>query len=149
MNVGLSVSRVGGAAQIKAMKKVAGTLKLDLAQYRELEAFTQFGSDLDEATKKQLERGKRAVEALKQTQYSPVSLENQVVVLYALTQGFMDDVAIEKIKEFEEKLAEYAERNAKKFLAQIREKKMWEESGEAELKKVIQDFKTSWQAQKK
>ena len=149
MNVGLSVSRVGGAAQIKAMKKVAGTLKLDLAQYRELEAFTQFGSDLDEATKKQLERGKRSVEVLKQTQYSPVSLENQVVVLYALTQGYMDDVAIEKIKEFEEKLTEYAERNAKKFLAQIREKKMWEESGEAELKKAIQDFKTSWQAQKK
>ena len=149
VNVGLSVSRVGGAAQIKAMKKVAGTLKLDLAQYRELEAFTQFGSDLDEATKKQLERGKRAVEVLKQTQYSPVSLEKQVVVLYALTQGYMDDVAIEKIKEFEEKLAEYAERNAKKFLAQVREKKMWEESGEAELKKAIKDFKTSWQAQKK
>ena len=149
VNVGLSVSRVGGAAQIKAMKKVAGTLKLDLAQYRELEAFTQFGSDLDDATKKQLERGKRAVEVLKQTQYSPVSLENQVVVLYALTQGYMDDVAIEKIKEFEEKFVEYAERNAQKFLTQIRENKMWEESGEAELKKAIQDFKTSWPAQKK
>ena len=92
VNVGLSVSRVGATAQIKAMKKVAGTLKLDLAQFRELEAFAQFGSDLDDATKRQLERGKRAVEVLKQLQYAPMKIEHQVVTLYALTKGYMDDV---------------------------------------------------------
>src|SRR3989304_8315834 len=95
VNVGLSVSRVGSNAQIKAMKKVAGTLKLDLAQYRELEAFSQFGSDLDNATKRQLERGKRSVEILKQLQYAPVKTEHQVVTFYALTKGFMDDAPVE------------------------------------------------------
>src|SRR3989344_3941653 len=113
VNVGLSVSRVGSSAQIKAMKKVSGTLKLDLAQFRELEAFSQFGSDLDEGTKKQLERGKRAVEVLKQPQYAPVKAEHQVVTLYALVKGFMDDVPVEKIKEFEAGLIDYTERNAK------------------------------------
>ena len=144
VNVGLSVSRVGSSAQIKAMKKVAGTLKLDLAQFRELEAFAQFGSDLDDATKNQLERGKRAVEVLKQLQYAPVKIEHQVVTLYALTKGFMDDVAIDKIKEFEQGLAEYSQRNAKVFYKQITEKKMWDEKGEEELKKVIADFKNGW-----
>ena len=144
VNVGLSVSRVGSSAQIKAMKKVAGTLKLDLAQFRELEAFSQFGSDLDEATKRQLERGKRAVEVLKQLQYAPIKIEHQVVTLYALTKGFMDDVAIDKIKEFEQGLTEYSERNAKVFYKQIAEKKMWDEKGEEELKKVIKDFKKSF-----
>jgi F-type H+-transporting ATPase subunit alpha len=143
VNVGLSVSRVGSSAQIKAMKKVAGTLKLDLAQFRELEAFAQFGSDLDESTKRQLERGKRAVEALKQLQYSPMKIEHQVVVLYALTKGYMDDVAVDKISEFEQGLIEYSERNAKVFYKQIAEKKMWDEKGEEELKKVIDDFKKS------
>jgi F-type H+-transporting ATPase subunit alpha len=113
VNVGLSVSRVGSAAQIKAMKKVAGTLKLDLAQFRELEAFSQFGSDLDENTKNQLERGKRAVEILKQPQYAPVAIIDQVVVLYALTRGYLDNVPIPKIKLFEEGLKEYAAGNAK------------------------------------
>ena len=144
VNVGFSVSRVGGDAQIKAMKKVAGTLKLDLAQFRELEAFAQFGSDLDENTKKQLERGKRAVEVLKQKQYSPQKFDRQVVTLYALTRGYMDDVPVEKIKEFEEKLADYAERNAKKFYKEINEKEMWTEAGEEELKKVMGDFKQSF-----
>lgn len=144
VNVGLSVSRVGSAAQIKAMKKVAGTLKLDLAQYRELEAFAQFGSDLDESTKKQLERGKRAVEVLKQPQYAPVKFENQVTVLYALVNGYMDSVAIEKIKEFEQGLMEYAENNAKKFYKEILEKKMWTEEGEKEIKKTIEEFKNSF-----
>ena len=115
VNVGSSVSRVGSSAQIKAMKKVAGTLKLDLAQYRELEAFSQFGSDLDDATKRQLERGKRSVEVLKQLQYAPVKMEHQVVIFYALTKGFMDDIAVEKIKEVEQGLIEYTERNAKVF----------------------------------
>jgi len=144
VNVGLSVSRVGSAAQIKAMKKVSGTLKLDLAQYRELEAFAQFGSDLDDATKRQLERGKRAVEVLKQPQYSPVSTEDQVVVLYALTKGFMDDVAVDKIKSFEEGLKEYAQKNAKVFYKEIAEANMWTDAGEEELKKVIEEFKGSF-----
>ncbi len=144
VNVGSSVSRVGSSAQIKAMKKVAGTLKLDLAQFRELEAFAQFGSDLDDATKRQLERGKRAVEVLKQLQYAPIKIENQVVTLYALTKGFMDDIAIEKIKEFEQGLTVYSERNAKVFYKQITEKKMWDDKGEEELKKVIVDFKNGW-----
>ena len=144
VNVGLSVSRVGSSAQIKAMKKVAGTLKLDLAQYRELEAFSQFGSDLDESTKKQLERGKRAVEVLKQLQYEPVPIARQVVTLYALTRGFMDDVPVPKIKEFEQELVEYSERNAKVFYKQIAEQKMWDDKGEEELKKVIEDFKKSF-----
>ncbi|KKQ03996.1 MAG: ATP synthase subunit alpha [Parcubacteria group bacterium GW2011_GWB1_36_5] len=144
VNVGLSVSRVGSSAQIKAMKKVAGTLKLDLAQFRELEAFAQFGSDLDESTKKQLERGKRAVEVLKQPQYSPMKIENQVVALYALTRGFMDDVAIDKIKEFEQGLIEYSENNAKVFCKEIKESKMWTEKGEEQFKKAIADYKLSF-----
>ncbi len=142
VNVGFSVSRVGSSAQIKAMKKVAGTLKLDLAQFRELEAFSQFGSDLDESTKKTLERGKRAVELLKQPQYSPAVVENQVVALYALTRGYMDDVPVEKVKEFEIGLIDYASANAKNFLSEVREKGMWSESEEEILKKVISDYKS-------
>ncbi|MFA6000025.1 MAG: F0F1 ATP synthase subunit alpha [Candidatus Paceibacterota bacterium] len=144
VNVGLSVSRVGSSAQIKAMKKVAGTLKLDLAQYRELEAFAQFGSDLDESTKKQLERGKRAVEVLKQPQYAPVKIENQVVVLYALVKGYMDTVPVEKIKEYEQGLIDYSESHAKDFYKEIAEKKMWSDKGEESLKKMIEDFTKSF-----
>lgn len=141
VNVGSSVSRVGSSAQIKAMKKVAGTLKLDLAQFRELEAFSQFGSDLDESTKRQLERGKRAVEVLKQLQYAPVKTEHQVVTLYALTKGFMDSVALDRIKEFEAGLIDYTEHHAKVFYKEIKEVKMWTEKGEEQLKKAIEDFK--------
>ncbi|MEK7113257.1 MAG: F0F1 ATP synthase subunit alpha, partial [Patescibacteria group bacterium] len=144
VNVGLSVSRVGSAAQIKAMKKVAGTLKLDLAQYRELEAFAQFGSDLDASTKQQLERGKRAVELLKQPQYAPKVVEHQVAVLYALVKGFMDDIAVEKIKAFEEGLIDYTLSNAKSFYKEVTESKMWTEKGEEELKKAIADFKNNF-----
>jgi len=144
VNVGFSVSRVGGSAQIKAMKKVAGTLKLDLAQFRELEAFSQFGSDLDESTKRQLERGKRAVELLKQPQYSPVSTIHQVVALYTLVKGYMDEVPLDKIKEFEKGLLEYTERNAKKFYKEVADTKMWTDAGEEELKKAITDFKSSF-----
>lgn len=140
VNVGFSVSRVGGNAQIKAMKKVSGTLKLDLAQFRELEAFAQFGSDLDEATKNQLERGKRAVEVLKQPQYSPMPVEDQVVVLYALTKGYMDKILLDKIKEFEVGLIEYARMNAKNFYKEIETDKMWTDAGEEELKKTIDDY---------
>ena len=144
VNVGSSVSRVGSSAQIKAMKKVAGTLKLDLAQFRELEAFAQFGSDLDDSTKRQIERGKRAVEVLKQPQYSPVKTEHQVTVLYALVKGFMDDVPVERIKEFEQGLIEHSERNAKTFYKEVTESKMWTDKGEEQLKKAIGDFKQSF-----
>ena len=144
VNVGFSVSRVGGNAQIKAMKKVAGTLKLDLAQYREMEAFAQFGSDLDDATKRSLERGKRSVEILKQPQYSPIKTADQIVLLYALTRGYIDDVPVEKVKEFEAGLIEYAERNAKSFYKEVAEKQMWSDKGEEELKKAISDFKTNF-----
>jgi len=144
VNVGLSVSRVGSSAQIKAMKKVAGTLKLDLASFRELEAFSQFGSDLDEGTKKQLERGKRAVEILKQPQYSPVATEKQVVILYALVKGYTDTIALDKIKEFEIGLQEYAEKNAKVFMKEITESKMWTDKGEEEIKKVIEEYVASF-----
>merc|ERR1711966_97979 len=102
INVGISVSRVGGSAQIKSMKKVAGTLKLDQAQYRSLEAFAKFGSDLDAATQAVLEKGKRNVEMLKQPQYSPVSVEKQVAIIYLGTNGLLKDVPVDKIKEFEE-----------------------------------------------
>ena len=144
VNVGNSVSRVGSSAQIKAMKKVAGTLKLDLAQFRELEAFSQFGSDLDESTKRQLERGRRAVEVLKQPQYAPVATVRQVVTLYALVKGFLDTVPLEKIKEFEQGLADYTERNASDFYKDVTEKKMWTDESEASLKKAIEDFKNSF-----
>jgi F-type H+-transporting ATPase subunit alpha len=144
INVGNSVSRVGGSAQIKAMKKVAGTLKLDLAQFRELEAFSQFGSDLDEATKRQLERGKRAVEMLKQNQYSPMLVEHQIIGLYALVKGYVDNVPVAELSKFQAGLVEYAETNAKTFLKQVREKKMWEDDGEAELKQAIVDFKAGF-----
>ena len=144
VNVGLSVSRVGSKAQIKAMKKVAGTLKLDLAQYRELEAFAQFGSDLDNATKQQLERGKRAVEVLKQPQYTPIAVERQVAVLYTLTKGYMDDIPVDRIKEFEEGLINYTENNTKKFYKEIIETSAWTDAGEAELKKAIEEFKNNF-----
>jgi F-type H+-transporting ATPase subunit alpha len=141
VNVGNSVSRVGSSAQIKGMKKVAGTLKLDLAQFRELEAFSQFGSDLDDATKRQLERGRRAVELLKQPQYSPIVVEKQIITLYALTRGLVDDIAVDRIREFEAGLSDYAETHAKKFLKEIREKGMWSDDGEVEIKKVIEEYK--------
>jgi len=145
VNIGSSVSRVGSSAQIKAMKKVAGTLKLDLAQFRELEAFSQFGSDLDDATKRQLERGKRSVEVLKQLQYSPMSIEHQIVVLYALTKGYMDEIPVNKIKDFENAMIDYADNNLKIFYKEIRESKMWSNKGEEELQQVLNDFKVSFQ----
>jgi F-type H+-transporting ATPase subunit alpha len=147
VNVGNSVSRVGSSAQIKAMKKVAGTLKLDLAQFRELEAFAQFGSDLDETTKKQLNRGRRAVELLKQAQYSPARTEDQVIALYALTRGYMDDVPVEKIRAFESGLIDYVNTNCKEFAADIQKDKMWSDASEAKLKEVIAEFKNLFNTQ--
>ena len=144
LNVGLSVSRVGSSAQIKAMKQVAGTLRLDLAQFRELEAFAQFGSDLDEKTREQIERGKRGVEVLKQKQYAPLSVEKEVAVLYALTRGFLDDVAVGKISEWEERFLEYLDTDGEEALSALREKKMLDEEVEGLLKKHIETFKKSF-----
>ncbi len=121
INAGQSVSRVGGSAQIKAMKKVAGTLRLDLASYRELESFAQFGSDLDEFTTSKLERGKRTVEVLKQDQNKPLPVEHQVLIIYALTKGYLDDIPVVDITRFEDELNHWAESNATELLNEIRE----------------------------
>ena len=145
LNVGLSVSRVGSAAQTKAMKKVAGKLRLDLAQFRELEAFAQFGSDLDENTRKQIERGRRTVEILKQKQYEPVAMENQVAIIYALTNGFLDDVEVSKVKTWEDDFQKYMKSNAKEVLQLIAEKKELSDDVVSKLEKSIKDFKDVYQ----
>ncbi len=120
IDVGLSVSRVGGNAQIKAMKQVAGSLRIDLAAYRELEAFSQMGTELDKATQAQLARGARLVEALKQQQYSPLPVEEQVMVLFAATRGFLDDVPVSRVKEFEQKFLSWLKSKKPEILAGIR-----------------------------
>ncbi|MCR6571153.1 F0F1 ATP synthase subunit alpha [Campylobacter insulaenigrae] len=143
INVGLSVSRVGGAAQIKATKQVSGTLRLDLAQYRELQAFAQFASDLDEASRKQLERGQRMVEVLKQPPYSPLSAENQVVMIYAGTKGYLDDIAVSKIGEFETALYPFIEAKYPEIFEQIRTKKSLDKDLEEKLAKALSEFKAN------
>jgi len=141
IDVGLSVSRVGGNAQIKAMKKVAGTLRLDLAQFRELEAFAKFGSDLDKATLAQLTRGERMVEILKQNQYVPMDVEHQIAIIYAGSQGILDDIPNEKIGEFEKGLLDHLDANHEEILKTISSSgEISDETGE-ELKKAIEDFK--------
>lgn len=144
LNVGISVSRVGSSAQTKAMKKVAGKLKLALAQFRELEAFAQFGSDLDEATKKQLEYGRRINEILKQDQYQPVPLEKQVAILYAANNGSLDDIPVEKIQDFEARFYEYLSAAGLKVLETIREEKDLSENTEKLLQQIISDFKLGY-----
>jgi F-type H+-transporting ATPase subunit alpha len=146
LNVGISVSRVGSAAQIKAMKQVAGTLRLDLAQFRELEAFAQFGSDLDEKTKNSIERGRRAVEVLKQPQYSPVPVEKEVAILYALSRGHLDDIAVAEITRFEKELFLALESDGKEVLEAIRTEKALTETVEPLLKDYIEKFKKSFVA---
>ena len=141
LNVGLSVSRVGSAAQIKAMKKVAGKLRLDLAQFRELEAFAQFGSDLDEATRAQIERGLRTVEVLKQDQYVPMTVASQVAILYALTSGYLDDVPVEKVQKWEEEFHAYMKDMKSDVLELIKEKKELTKEVESVLKKAIEEYK--------
>ncbi|MDD5489888.1 MAG: F0F1 ATP synthase subunit alpha, partial [Candidatus Moranbacteria bacterium] len=131
----------GSAAQIKAMKKVAGKLRLDLAQFRELEAFAQFGSDLDEATRKQIERGQRTVEVLKQDQYEPMPVENQIAILFALTSGYLDDVAVEKVQKWEAEFHKYMKDMKGDVLAEIKEKKELTEKLETSLKKAIEEYK--------
>jgi len=147
VNVGLSVSRVGGAAQIKAMKQVAGTLRLDLAQYRELAAFAQFGSDLDKATQLKLNRGMRMVELLKQPQYQPLPVEEQVAVIFAAGRGYMDDVPVAAVRKFEEELLGYLRNSKPEVLAAIREKKALDDSLTATLGTVIDEFKKGFRAE--
>ncbi len=143
VDAGLSVSRVGSAAQIKAMKKVAGKMRLEAAQYRELAAFAQFGSDLDEDTKAKLERGKRLMEIFKQDQYSPAPVANQVLIFYALINGLLDNVPVEKILQFEADLNKYASSSGAKVLKEIEEKKDLDENLESKIKNLVEDFKST------
>jgi len=144
INVGLSVSRVGGAAQIKATKQVSGTLRLDLASFRELQAFAQFASDLDEHSRNQLERGQRMVEVLKQGPYQPVSIEKQVVIIFAGANGFLDDISVGSITKFEAELYPFMEAKYSNIFDSIRESKKIDADTEANLKKALDDFKTSF-----
>jgi F-type H+/Na+-transporting ATPase subunit alpha len=144
VSVGLSVSRVGSAAQIKAMKQVAGRIKGDLAQFRELAAFAQFGSDLDAKTQALLERGKRIVELFKQNQYSPMPVEVQVVVLWASQNGFVDDVAVDKIKDFQAKLVDFIATRKAELLTKVRNEKAISDAIAAELKAAVTEFKQSY-----
>ena len=146
VNVGLSVSRVGGAAQTKAMKQVAGTLRLDLAQFRELAAFAQFGSDLDKATLAQIERGKRMVELLKQDQFVPMTMIDQVMVLFAATQGFIDDIPVESVKKFEQEFLRYMNDRKADIKKELGEKKAIDDALKAKLISAVEDFKKGFQA---
>lgn len=144
INVGLSVSRVGGAAQIKATKQVAGTLRLDLAQFRELQAFAQFASDLDETSRKQLERGQKMVEVLKQGPYSPLPIENQVVIIYAGAKGFLDSIPTDKIVSFENELYAFMEAKYPQVLENIKEKKALDIQIEEMLNRALDEFKSNF-----
>ncbi len=144
VNVGLSVSRVGGSAQIRAMRQVAGKLRLDLAQFRELAAFAQFGSELDKATQAQLARGQRMVEILKQGQYQPLPVEKQVVIIYAGTQGHLDDLPLDAVRSFEEFLLPFVERRAKQIYDEIREKREISDSLRQVLDKAISEAKAEF-----
>jgi F-type H+/Na+-transporting ATPase subunit alpha len=141
VNVGISVSRVGGSAQIKAMRQVAGTLKLELAQYRELAAFAQFGSDLDKATQNQLNRGKRLVEILKQDQYQPLPFSKQILIIFAGTNGYLDDLEIGQIRPFESELLKYVESMNPRLLDTIMQKKTIDDAMKADIEKTLKEFK--------
>jgi len=141
VNVGISVSRVGGSAQIKAMKAVAGRLRLDLAQYRELEAFASFASDLDAATKKQLERGARTVEILKQGQYAPMPVEQQVMILYVVANGYIDDVEVSALRDWERGFHEFMSAKYPQVGERIRNEKAMSKETEADFKRAIDEYK--------
>ncbi len=141
VNVGLSVSRVGGSAQIKAMRQVAGTLKLELAQFRELAAFAQFGSDLDKATQAQLNRGQRLVEILKQGQYAPLPFDKQILIIFAGTNGFLDNLTVAQCRDFESELYKYVETMYPAILKSIAEKKTIDDALKAEMEKVVGEFR--------
>jgi F-type H+-transporting ATPase subunit alpha len=147
VDAGISVSRVGGNAQIKAMKQVAGPLRLSLAQYRELEAFAQFGSELDAATQRELARGARTVEVLKQPQYSPVPVERQVAIIFAATNGFLDDVEVKSIRKWEADFLSYLEAQHPAVLQGIRTKRTLDEDLTGKLKAAITAFKPLFRAE--
>jgi F-type H+-transporting ATPase subunit alpha len=141
VNVGLSVSRVGGNAQIKAMKQVAGSLRLDLAQYREMAAFAQFGSDLDKATQAQLAKGERLVEVLKQGQYEPLTVARQILIVYAGVNGFLDSYPVSVLQRYEQELYKFVEDKHADILAEIEKKKQLDEALDQKIKKVLDGFK--------
>jgi F-type H+-transporting ATPase subunit alpha len=144
ISVGLSVSRVGSAAQIKAIKQVAGKVKLDLAQFRELAAFAQFGSDLDAATRARLDRGQRIVELFKQKQYNPISVEEQVAVMWAMQNGYIDSVPVDRVKDYQLKLQDWLQTRKSGLLDAIRQKKELDKDLESQLKAALDEFKTTW-----
>jgi F-type H+-transporting ATPase subunit alpha len=144
INVGISVSRVGGNAQVKAMKKIAGSLRLDLAAARELEAFAQLGTELDPATQRQLDRGRRMVELLKQGQYTPFHVVDQIVSIYAGTKGFLDDVAIKDVPAFEKAMLNYFQTSGKPVWDELTQKLALDETLEKRLADAIRTFKSSW-----
>ena len=145
INVGLSVSRVGGSAQTKAMRKVAGSLRLDMAQFRELEAFAQFGSDLDKATQRQLNRGRRLLEVLKQPQYQPMSAEKQIMILAAGTYGYLDEWPVDAVSAYEKQMIEFMEAKHGDILSEVKEKGQISDDLEAKIKKALDEFKTIFQ----
>jgi F-type H+/Na+-transporting ATPase subunit alpha len=149
INVGLSVSRVGGNAQVRAMRQVAGTLRLDLAQYRELAAFAQFGSDLDKASLAQLNRGRRLTEVLKQGQYKPLPVEKQILIIFAGTNAYLDDLKVEDVRRFEEELYRFAENAHPGVLKQIREKKAIDDALRAEMHTLLKEFKERFAAEQR
>jgi F-type H+-transporting ATPase subunit alpha len=144
INVGISVSRVGGNAQIKAMKQVAGRLRLDLAQFRELEAFAEFGSELDKASQAQLDRGGRVVELLKQKQYNPFSVEDQVISIWAVSNGYLDDLPIDKARDFEAGLLDHMHSRHSEVGDEINDKGALGEQLEDKLRKAVEEFKSSY-----
>ncbi len=146
VNVGLSVSRVGGAAQIKAMKQVSGTLRLDLAQYREMAAFAQFGSELDKTTRAQLARGERMVELLKQDQYQPYPVVHQIIIIFAGTNGYVDDIPASSVRRFEKELIKFVDAKYEDIKKEIKEKKILDDDLKAKLRAMIEEFKNSFQA---
>lgn len=147
INVGLSVSRVGSAAQTKAMKKVAGKVKLELAQFRELEAFTKFGSDLDEKTKQKIDRGYRTVEILKQDQYESFPMEKQVVIMWALINGYIDKVKVSEVKKWEKDFCQYFEEAGKQVLEEIKEKKDLDDKLIEKMKSIVEDFQKIYESE--
>jgi F-type H+/Na+-transporting ATPase subunit alpha len=148
VNVGLSVSRVGGSAQIKAMRQVAGSLKLDLAQFRELAAFAQFGSDLDKATQAQLNRGQRLVEVLKQKQFSPLPFSKQILIIFAGTTGLLDDLAVDQVRDFEGELYKFVDATSPALLRSIMDKKVLDDNLKAEMTRVIKECKDTFVSQR-
>jgi F-type H+-transporting ATPase subunit alpha len=149
INVGISVSRVGGAAQITAMRRIAGRLRLDLAQYREMAAFAQFGSELDAATQSQLTRGERMVEILKQDQYKPLPIEKQVMIIYAGINGYLDEIPVEALRRFEEEFYPFVDSRYGTLPREIQDKKQLDADLEARLRKTIEEFKADFMSRLK